>query len=131
MATYGFDEKKNMVEVPDTKMFEVTTDGNGSMRLNLPNKMDISIYRDTVEVPANGSKSVSMFKKLNSYYKNAAGVKTFVSAHPNTPDMREITATTNINYDSDVDPLIMIKVFNNSSVTTDVILDVLVIGEKV
>lgn len=130
MATYGFDEKKNLVEVPATKMFEVTTDNNGSMRLDLPNKMDISIYRDTVEVPANGSKSVSMFKKLNSYYKNAAGVKTFVSAHPNTPDMREITATTNINYDSDDDPLIMIKVFNNSSVTTDVILDVLVVGEK-
>ena len=131
MATYGFDEKKNLVEVPATKMFEVTTDGNGSMRLNLPNKMDISIYRDTVEVPAHGSKWVYMFKKLNSYYKNAANIKTFVSAHPNTPDMRQITATTNIMYDSDSDPEIAIQVFNDSDVATYVILDVLVIGEKV
>lgn len=45
--------------------------------------------------------------------------------------MRKITATTNIVYDSDDDPKIAIKVFNDSDVTTDVTLDVLVIGEKV
>lgn len=131
MATYGFDEKKNLVEVPATKEFVVESSGSGDMRLFLPNKMDISIYEDKVEVPAHGSKLVYMFKKLNSYYKNAANIKTFVSAHPNTPDMRQITATTNIMYDSDDDPEIAIKVFNDSDVATHVILDVLVIGEKV
>lgn len=137
MPAYGFDDNKNLIGVYSTNEatnineFEIDTDGNGSMRIKLPKKIDISIYRDRVEVPANGSITTYMFNKLNSYYKNAAGVKTFVSAHTNTPDMRKITATTNIVYDSDDDPKIAIKVFNDSDVTTDVILDVLVIGEKV
>lgn len=137
MPAYGFDANKNLIGVYSTdeatniNEFEIDTDGNGSMRIKLPKKIDISIYRDRVEVPANGSITTYMFNKLNSYYKNAAGVKTFVSAHPNTPDMRQITATTNIVYDSDDDPKIAIKVFNDSNVATDVILDVLVIGEKV
>lgn len=137
MPAYGFDANKNLIGVYSTNEatnineFEIDTDGNGSMRIKLPKKIDISIYRDRVEVPANGSITTYMFNKLNSYYKNAAGVKTFVSAHTNTPDMRKITATTNIVYDSDDDPKIAIKVFNDSDVTTDVTLDVLVIGEKV
>lgn len=136
MPAYGFDDNKNLIgvystnEAPNINEFEIDTDGNGNMRINLPKKIDISIYRDNVEVPAKGSITTYMFNKLNYYYKNAAGVKTFVSAHPNTPDVRQITATTNIVYDSDDDPKIEIKVFNDSDVATDVILDVLVIGEK-
>lgn len=136
MSAYGFDANKNLVEVPrveevpNINTFAVEQSGDGDMRLYLPNKMDISIYKDTVEVPAHGSKLVYMFNKLNNYYKNAASVKTFVSAHPNTPDMRQITATTNIVYDSDLDPKIAIEVFNNSDVATDVVIDVLVIGER-
>lgn len=135
MPAYGFDANKNLIgvystnETPNINEFEIDTDGNGNMRVNLPKGIDISIYRDSVTVPANGSKMVYMFRKLNNYYKNAANVKTFVSAHPNTPDMRQITATTNIMYDSDDDPEIAIEVFNNSNVDTDVALDVLVIGE--
>lgn len=133
MATYGFDEKKNLVEVPATKEFTIDPSGSGDMRLYLPNKLDISIYRDKVEVPANGSKEISMFKKLNNYYKfdGRYTVKTFVNANPNTPDLRQITATCGIKYDSDGDPMISVFVFNEHSVATEVVLDVLVIGEKV
>lgn len=136
MATYGFDENKNLVnvprveDVPPVKSFTIDVDDNGSMRLTLPNKIDISVYRANTTVNANSSKNITMFNKLKAYYKDPLKLKMFVNVNPISPEARQVSATCGLAYDSKDDALININIFNNYSVSTEVNIDVLVIGEK-
>lgn len=135
MATYGFDENKNLVnvprveDVPPVKSFMIDVDSNGSMRLTLPNKMDISVYRAKTTVNASSSKNIMMFNKLKAYYKNPLELKMFVNVNPISTEARPVFATCGLAYDSEGDALIDINVFNNYNVSTEVNIDVLVIGE--